>query len=166
MTSQTRSAEHTTPSTHNPALATVLATGKPLADAQGEPLLPRVAQALADGATLPAPADLVGSRERSVLDAGAPYPAIDPELLAVYQARGRRLQSVAVGEGLGAALLWIGARLTALARWISGGGSGGTGSTWRSPDEVERLHDRARKGALDVPADYAGRVARFYGHSL
>jgi hypothetical protein len=209
-------------------------TGKPLADAQGQPLLPRVAQALADGATLPSPTALVGQRERSALDAGASYSAIDPELLAAYQARGRRLQSVAVGEGIGAAFLWLGARLAALGRdlaqpspatvpgaharsaldagalypaidpglsatyqargrhlqsvamgeglgaaflWLGtrlatltrgmlGEGNGSTGSTWRSPDEVERLHDRARKGALDLPEDYAQRVSRFYGRGL
>lgn len=139
---------------------------RPLADERGEPLLPRVVQALVSGITLPSPANVVGTHERSVLDAGAAYPAIDPERLAEYQERGRRLQAIETGEVLGRGLTALGRGIGRLARHLRR-----LGARAFQPSTEDRLYARAyglshRPGALDVAPDYNERVARFYGRGL
>ena len=77
------------------------------------PALPRAAKTIKAG---------IEERERSLVDAGEAYPAINHELLSAYEARGRHLQAevsgnilIALGEGIGKVVRW--ALLEPLRRW-------------------------------------------------
>jgi hypothetical protein len=153
---------------HNPALqgATPPLTDREraLLDEQGRPLLPRIVRALRAGLTMPPPAVVLAERPRSVLDAGLPYPAIDPALLAQYEQRGHQLQAVVAGEILGQGLRALGRGLAALAHRIA------RGVNWllqpAPADHELQRRELGRPGALDVPPDYEQRRSNFYGRGL
>lgn len=138
---------------------------RPLADAHGEPLLPRVVRALKAGLMLPSPAGAGTGRVRTVLDAGEAYPAVDLERLARYVQDGRKLQAVVVGEQLGSALRFL---ASALGRAVSGlqRRTVHSARAERIDLDVERLRDYGRRGILDVPPDYEQRRSLFYGRGL
>ena len=134
---------------------------KPLADAAGQPLLPRIVRALRDGIVAPSPLSRDPWRTRSVLDAGEDYPAVDPERLAEYMARGHRLQAIAAGEMLGHAF-------NALGRAVRAGWAFLARSWQPAPSALSarKLAPYGLHGPLDVPPDYEERRAQFYGRGL
>ncbi len=149
----------------NPALAGCcpppVGRVKPLADAVGQPLLPRIARALRNGIVKPAPLSGPASRKRSVRDAGAADPAIDPQRLAADQERGRPLRSVVVREMPGRALHALGRALRAGWTFLA--------RSWQpvpSPLSASKLAPYGKYGPLDVPPNYEERRAQFYGRGL
>jgi hypothetical protein len=142
---------------------------RPLADPAGRPLLPRIVRALRNGVTLPSPASEIERRSRSVLDAGATYPAVDPELLAAAQERARHLRAQVSGDLLLAAFNGVGRVFAATFAALGGALVRGLAAAFRhttSTFPTPKLGPYGRPGALDVPPDYEERRARFSGRGL
>ncbi len=113
--------------------------------------------ALRAGLTVPTPANAVQNRtERSVLDAGERFPAIDPARLAAYQADSHRLQGRVTGDLLLGALRAVTAGLGGLLRGL------------RVPaPPLHPVQAAARpRGVLDYPSNYWQQRAAFYGAGL
>ena len=132
---------------------------RPLVDATGQALLPRVVRALRAGATIAA------RRAWGHGMGGAGYPAIDPFMLAAYPERGRRLHSAASAALLRRAGLALG---RAAARLVAGTVRALHSATLPAADaaELARVLAQGRHGALDTPPDYEQRRALFYGRGL
>lgn len=142
------------------------AGAKPLVDVHGEPLLPRVADRIrrAQQAAEAAPS-LAPGRTRSVLDAGERFPAVDPELLAAYEAEGRHLQAVATGEALGAFFQAIGHAARYMSRAV-GRALSRAFSPAPSTEEVRRVLGPGYRGVLGINEDYFKMRGRYYGRGL
>jgi len=142
------------------------ADAKPLVDAHGEPLLPRVADRIrqAQHAAEAAP-PLAPGRTRSVLDAGERYPAIDPELLWGYELYGRQLHGVVTGELLGAFFLGVARTVRAAGRAI-GRALSRAFTPAPSAAEVRRVLGPGYRGVLGINEDYFKMRSQYYGRGL
>ncbi len=95
------------------------------------------------------------AEERSPVDAGESYPAVDHALLYAYEVKGRRLHALAVGKYLGALALSVGRLaqrlvLDPIRRWYE---------LSRRLQELRRLDDRMLKD-IGISRSEIGFVAR------
>jgi hypothetical protein len=161
----------TTLAEDNPALAgsTPPVTGRrrPLEDAAGRPLLPRIVRALRQGLSLPAPHELVqpGAAAAGVRaglgPAGMGRAAFDPAWVPATRQRAWVLRGEALGR-----LLARAARVARVALGLGAWLQRGFTPRPAQPTALERWRAPGSTGALDVPPDDEQRRAQFYGRGL